>query len=284
MVELAAQIWRDFSVDGDPGSGAHKPVKAEIREWGTWIEDFISSPEFTTDVTIAKATPALILDKTASGQSSRVTGSLNGVLRWQVGFGNGTAEAGSNAGSDWSLDAFDDAGAFIRRALVVTRSEGVLELPAGKIKFPATQFASSDANTLDDYEEGTFTPSLSATGVTLSYASQVGTYTKIGNRVLFSIRIELNTSGNTLAGNALSLAGFPFAAAAAPTVNIWPVAFSSATTSYVQVNLQLAAAATTGTFLGSTAAAILNTTAILANGLLHATNGSILRLNGQYAA
>jgi hypothetical protein len=51
------------------------------------------------------------------------------------------------------------------------------------ITFPATQSASSDANTLDDYEEGTWTPSQGA-GLTVvgAYTSQ-GFYTKIGNTV-----------------------------------------------------------------------------------------------------
>jgi hypothetical protein len=54
------------------------------------------------------------------------------------------------------------------------------------ITFPATQSASSDANTLDDYEEGTFTPILGGsvsdpTGVT--YTAQSATYTKVGNLV-----------------------------------------------------------------------------------------------------
>lgn len=44
---------------------------------------------------------------------------------------------------------------------------------AGQIKFPATQSASADANTLDDYEEGTWT-------ATYGIRSVTGQYTKIG--------------------------------------------------------------------------------------------------------
>jgi hypothetical protein len=40
-------------------------------------------------------------------------------------------------------------------------SDGVLKISNG-ITFPATQSASSNANTLDDYEEGTFTPTPTA--------------------------------------------------------------------------------------------------------------------------
>jgi len=55
---------------------------------------------------------------------------------------------------------------------------GVLQLKSG-ITFPATQVAATDANTLDDYEEGTWTPA----EATISLASAVGHYTKVGNMV-----------------------------------------------------------------------------------------------------
>lgn len=87
------------------------------------------------------------------------------------------------------------------------------------ITFPATQVASSDPNTLDDYEEGTFTPTLSSTGATFSYASQVGTYTKVGRVVYFQARVGLNTSGNTFTTNGTALVGLPFTASATTNAN-----------------------------------------------------------------
>jgi hypothetical protein len=49
------------------------------------------------------------------------------------------------------------------------------------ITFPATQSASSDANTLDDYEEGTYTPTFTSMTVNSGSAVYSGKYTKIGN-------------------------------------------------------------------------------------------------------
>jgi hypothetical protein len=63
------------------------------------------------------------------------------------------------------------------------------------ITFPATQSASSDANTLDDYEEGTFTPTL--TGTTVSAGTLGGTYTKIGNVVYVAVVIDNATFGSS---------------------------------------------------------------------------------------
>ena len=81
----------------------------------------------------------------------------------------------------------------------------------GAIKFPATQSASSDANTLDDYEEGTWTPTFTAatapTGV--GYDAQSGSYTKIGNTVHLRFGLKLNSKGSGGSG-VVRIGGLPF--------------------------------------------------------------------------
>ena len=78
------------------------------------------------------------------------------------------------------------------------------------ITFPATQSASSDANTLDDYEEGTWTPTITfgaaSTGIT--YSLNEGCYTKIGNQVFFTGVIQLSSKGS--ATGYADIRGFPF--------------------------------------------------------------------------
>jgi hypothetical protein len=65
------------------------------------------------------------------------------------------------------------------------------------ITFPATQSASSDANTLDDYEEGTFDPVLFFTGGgSVTYTTKVGRYTKIGRTVKIDIFLQINTTSS----------------------------------------------------------------------------------------
>jgi hypothetical protein len=82
------------------------------------------------------------------------------------------------------------------------------------ITFPATQSASSDANTLDDYEEGTWTPSLGVNGfnnsATLSSAS--GRYTKVGR--LVTVQCAINMSGFCRPTGYVQIDGLPFTAAA----------------------------------------------------------------------
>lgn len=155
----------------------------------------------------------------------------------------------------------------------------------GQIQFPATQNASTGANVLDDYEEGTFTPAFSAAGATFSYSLQSGTYTKIGNLVYFRIRLALNTSGNTLTAAALSITGLPFTSKnVANTDYYFNMAWFNTTTSYVGMYANLNANATTLTVRGNTAAAVSSVTALNSDAALHATNGSVLLVNGTYIA
>lgn len=98
---------------------------------------------------------------------------------------------------------------------------------AGNIAFPATQVPSTDANTLDDYEEGTFTPTIfgtTAAGVG-TYAAQTGNYTKIGNRVF--IDIYLSWTAHTGTGD-MEIRGLPFTAAAnsGAALSYWDLTFT----------------------------------------------------------
>lgn len=81
---------------------------------------------------------------------------------------------------------------------------------AGQIKFPATQNPSANVNTLDDYEEGTFAPTLFGGTVagTPSYTLQRGNYRKIGNTVWVWGEVSGSLSGAT---GVLVMGAFPFA-------------------------------------------------------------------------
>jgi hypothetical protein len=88
---------------------------------------------------------------------------------------------------------------------------GCLQLKSG-ITFPATQVASSDANTLDDYEEGTFTATLKGgTADPTTPVTTTGRYTKIGR--LVSIQLLFNNVATTGASGSISVSGLPFSSA-----------------------------------------------------------------------
>jgi len=85
------------------------------------------------------------------------------------------------------------------------------------ITFPATASASTNANTLDDYEEGTFTPTLfgGTTAGSVTSGTITGIYTKIGCRVFIGIRVD----NVTLSGAAgiWQIGNLPFTVLSDPT-------------------------------------------------------------------
>ena len=98
-------------------------------------------------------------------------------------------------------------------------STGALVLAGGTtsangigITFPATQSASSNANTLDDYEEGTWTPTFTFGGTAHdgTYSYQSATYTKVGRLVTVTGIVGINSAG-TATGDA-RITGLPFTA------------------------------------------------------------------------
>ena len=78
------------------------------------------------------------------------------------------------------------------------------------VAFPATQVPSADVNTLDDYEEGSWTPGLTFGGasVGMTFSLQVGTYTKVGDSVHAKCFIQLTATGSST--GAARVTGLPF--------------------------------------------------------------------------
>jgi hypothetical protein len=147
---------------------------------------------------------------TTTGQSatSYYIGNNNGGF---IDYSSGQTRIGSQISSGASNIGFYTTSSGYTGITETLRlnANGVLALKGGNtgatgvgVAFPATQSSSTDANTLDDYEEGTWTPVLtSQTGSITSYTTASGTYTKIGNTVSVQViaRItSLGTAGGTL--------------------------------------------------------------------------------------
>ena len=150
---------------------------------------------------------------------------------------------------------------------------------SGGVVFGATG-GSVSSKTLDDYEEGTFTPAWVGGTVSGSqtYTTQAGFYTKVGNLVTFFIRLTLLTKG-TIDGS-LTLSGLPFTSLS--TASSYGQAMISHAT-----NLSIAAGTSLGCVanLGATTATIKywNSTAgsdSLSAGAL--TNTSQMFIHGSY--
>jgi len=94
---------------------------------------------------------------------------------------------------------FNDTGAFVL-AGGTTTANGI------GITFPATQSASSNANTLDDYEEGTFSPSLDGYSA-INMTVRQGVYVKIGKTVY--VRGKITWTSRTVSAN-VYVSNLPF--------------------------------------------------------------------------
>jgi hypothetical protein len=115
---------------------------------------------------------------------------------------------------DWSKDR-------IHLVRELERYDGALEKPGALaiseagiyasqgVAFPATQVSSSDANTLDDYEEGTWTPA-DGSGAGLTFTVDHAKYTKVGRLVTGQAKI---TYPATVNGAGAQISGLPFASA-----------------------------------------------------------------------
>ena len=158
---------------------------------------------------------------TTYGAKLAVIGSGNGILA--VGNATSYTTLQSN-GNDFYLNMKGVGSTIFRLGSGDTESmrlnpTGNVVLKGGTIgadgvgvTFPATPVASSDANCLDDYEEGTFTPTIvgaTTAGVGV-YSDQSGFYTKVGN--LVTVQIYLNWSAHTGTGS-MKISGLPFSSA-----------------------------------------------------------------------
>ena len=99
-------------------------------------------------------------------------------------------------------------------------------IPAG-IGFPATQVASADPNTLDDYEEGTWTPTLrDGLGGTGTLSEAYGKYTKIGRSVFVQVHTTISSTSGLTSNQYLYIGGAPFTCASLNSTNLSSPNFS----------------------------------------------------------
>jgi hypothetical protein len=188
-----------------------------LSQWGT--NNLTIDPTASIKIAGNTAGDTLVCDITGATVTLVYTGATYG---WNV-----AAQVGGNGGTAVTLTGTQT---LTNKTLtsptlttpVASTTIGVgAATPSGSgsgITFPATQSASTDANTLDDYEEGDWTAVLSgaSTAGTGTYSAQTGKYTKIGRQV--SLTCNLNASAFTGTGD-LRIGGLPFAASAQGATN-----------------------------------------------------------------
>ena len=155
-------------------------------------------------------------------QAASTTGLLkasSGVIAAAVaGVDYGNVSGADTISTDNAIVRFDGtSGKLIQKSTAGVTDAGFLT--ANGLTFPAVQVSSADVNTLDDYEEGTWTPNYISNDIfngdiTITYSTTPtkGRYRKIG-AVVF-IEFSIVTSSVTVTGatsDVLSVEGLPFA-------------------------------------------------------------------------
>ena len=193
---------------------------------------------------------------TTYGAKLAVFGSGNGILA--VGNATSYTTLQSN-GNDFYLNMKGVGSTIFRLGSGDTESmrlnpTGNVVLKGGTIgadgvgvTFPAAQIVSSDANCLDDDEEGTWTGTLAGgtTNPTIPVTA-TGRYTKVGRQV--SVQIAFETVSNVGASGSISITGLPFANAALRVIGA-AGAFTGATFSGTLIS-QIESAASSILFYG----------------------------------
>jgi hypothetical protein len=145
---------------------------------------------------------SLVIDSTAGQTRLFATGtdaSTHGNLLFFTGTTNGTASERARIDSSGRLLVGTSSG---------NANGGILQLTSG-ITFPATAVAASDPNTLDDYEEGTWTPTQGGGLTVVGTFSSAGHYTKVGRQVTVQGYVQ-STTTVAAAANAIICGGLPF--------------------------------------------------------------------------
>jgi hypothetical protein len=223
-----------FIADGTTYSGL-RLNRAGVAKWGIFNNnagtDFLdfywygSSPG--TKFKIEPTGAATFSSSVAASANIKVT-SVNG--NEGLTLNNTTATTGKS----WGLNSYDNGNLYFQ----VSNTNPVYFTPLGAatfsgsvsvggatpttsgsgITFPATQSPSTNPNTLDDYEEGSFSVQLKFGGNNTGYtfygnAGVFGKYTKIGDVVCVTIMVGiLSKAAGASTGNA-TITGLPFTSA-----------------------------------------------------------------------
>jgi hypothetical protein len=148
----------------------------------------------TQSYTLPPALPA------SSGYA--LTSTTGGVMSWASAGGGGTPGGSStqvqynNAGAFGGISGVTTDGTRITASTTIGVGGATPSTSGSGITFPAAISISSNVNTLDDYERGTWTPT-DGSGAGLTFTVNSAIYVKIGRLVLLTCDITLPSTAST---------------------------------------------------------------------------------------
>jgi hypothetical protein len=116
----------------------------------------------------------------------------------------------NNAGAFGGISGFTTDGTRVTASTTIGVGGATPSTSGAGITFPATQSQSSNVNTLDDYEEGTWTITITDGVANAVMTNNAGTYCKIGRNVIINGFFQTTGLGSITVGAAVKISGLPF--------------------------------------------------------------------------
>ena len=211
----------------------------------------------TGNLTVSLASPTLFLN-TATVTSRAIISQTNGLNRWAFQVGDTGAETGSNAGSNFTLTRYSDAGAFIDSPIQVYRASGQVVLPQ-----PLNVSAGIVGSTTNDTAAGGIVGEVISAAITSNVALTTAVGINVGSVSLTAGdwdvdgQVQIAPSGSiTVAGCAINTtsATMPAAANTASPMQRLTMAFTSGATQMLNTGRgRISLASTTTVYLIATA-------------------------------
>ena len=192
----------------------------------------------TSGVLQLQSNGSVVVAVNSATQVSIATANTGGALTTSTTSGNWGVLVYDGANNASMLQFRNNAGAAAGNiSLSSAGATSLLMSSVAGVNFPATQVSSANANTLDDYEEGTWTPAWSfAGGGSAPIVVQSSAYTKIGRLVTVSARIYTSPTSSPT-GNAF-LSGLPFSSSVETSGVIGEAARWATSLSIFRVNIE----------------------------------------------
>ena len=167
---------------------------------------------FNTGLTIGNTTVGLGNTVTTLGNVTLTNVNIiSGTVPVATSIANGTSNVSVvSSGGNIAMSTNGTQQLFINTTGAVVLQGGTQAATGVGIAFPANQSASSDVNTLDDYEEGTWTPT-DGSGAGRTFTNLLSTYTKVGRQVTVIGYFVVDISANA---STFKVNGLPFSTTA----------------------------------------------------------------------
>jgi hypothetical protein len=150
------------------------------------------------------------------------------------------ATTGASSQGNFCNGRLDDVTGMCPSSFISVGNTGEISAMGTRLSFPATAIPSTDPNTIDDYKEGTWTMGVTFGGGTtgITYGTQEGYFTKIGNVVTISGYMTLTSKGSSTGTAAIT--GLPYIVGgyAAVTMRLTAITFANQYQGYTTIGQQ----------------------------------------------